>query len=86
MPHILSPHYRIDVLFPGSYSGGASPETFFLLAENGNRLLFEDGSPVSWAALTDGLPAVTDPDGTEWVVLVQDGETRRARLADIAHG
>lgn len=58
--------------------------TDFLLTEDGDRLTLEDGTPIELTATIDGLAVAVDPDGAEWVCLVQDGATVKCRLSVLA--
>jgi len=58
-------------------SGG---ETFYLLTEDGDRITWEDGTPVELPDITSGLMTITAPDGTEYVFFVQGGATVKCTL------
>lgn len=68
---------------------GAPPAGDVLLTEDGDRITDESGNPFELAGFVDGLALVTLLDGSEGFIVVQDGETRLATVAqlmDYTHG
>lgn len=63
-------------------AGGPPPDDY-LLTEDGDRIVQEDGTPIEVTGTIAGLPVATALDGTEWVFVVQDGDTVKCLLSDL---
>lgn len=84
---LLKAYHGVDLIHDTT---GAPPDADVLLLENGtDALLLESGAPVERDVTIPARSSASTLDGTEWLVIVQGGTTKKARaslLAGYLHG